>query len=118
MMRRTHRWIPGIVGLALALLLGLAAPSVAVAGGTGLVVEKDLATKRLVLRKGLVLQVGDHTRLLGADGKRITLADIEVAPQPHGLVQLYGPAMVSWEGREHGGVVEARLVRVEGEFPE
>ncbi len=114
-----QRWISGIAGLALALMLGLAAPSVALAAsGTGLVVEKNLATGRLTLHTGVVLEVGDHTRLLSVHGKRITLADFELAPKKFGLVQVYAPAMVSFEGRERSGVVEATMVRVKGTVPE
>jgi hypothetical protein len=103
----------------LALILGLAAPSVAVAGGdSGLVVAKDLATNRLTLHTGVVLEVGDHTRLLSRHGKRITLNDFELAPVTHGLVQAYPPAMVSYAGRKRGGVVEATMVRVKGVIPE
>jgi hypothetical protein len=101
------------------LILGLGAPSVALAGGgSGLVVAKDLAMKRLTLHTGVVLEVGDHTRLLSAHGKRITLADFEIAPRKFGLVQVYAPAMVSYQGREHSGVVAATMVRVTGQIPQ
>ena len=119
MMSSRHRWITGIAGGVLALILGLAAPSLALAaGGSGLVVEKNLATNRLTLHTGIVLEVGDHTRLLSANGKRITLADFELAPSKFGLVQLYAPAMVSYAGRERSGVVEATMVRVKGTVPQ
>ena len=115
----SHRWIPGSAGLVLALILGLAAPSVAVAGGdSGLVVAKDLVTNRLTLHTGVVLEVGDHTRLLSRQGRRITLTDFELAPVKFGLVQLYAPAMVSYAGRERSGVVAATMVRVKGLIPE
>lgn len=119
MMRGRHRWISGIAGLALAMLLGLAVPSVAqAASGTGVIVEKDLVKHRLTLHTGVVLEVGDHTRLLSVRGKHITLADFEVAPRKFGLVQVYAPAMVSYAGREHAGVVAATMVRVKGVVPE
>ena len=119
MTRSSHRWIPGIAGLVLALILGLGAPSVAVAGsGSGLVVAKDLATNRVTLHTGVVLEVGEHTRLLSAKGKRITLDDLELAPTTLGLVQAYAPAMVSYAGREHEGIVDATMVRVKGQIPE
>ena len=35
----------------------------------------------------------------------------------HGLVELYGPAMVAYAGRERSGVVEATMVRVKGTVP-
>ena len=115
----SQRWIPGIAGLVLALILGLGAPSVAVAGsGSGLVVEKNLAMNRLTLHTGVVLEVGDHTRLLSTKGKRITLDDFELAPTKLGLVQVYAPAMVSYQGRERDGVVEATMVRVKGTIPQ
>ena len=119
MMSSSQRWIPGIAGLVLALILGLGAPSVAVAGsGSGLVVAKDLATKRLTLHTGVVLEVGDHTRLLSASGKRITLDDFELAPTTLGLVHRYGPAMVRYEGRERDNIVEVTMVRVRGIVPQ
>jgi hypothetical protein len=115
----SQRWIPGIAGLVLALILGLGAPSVAVAGGgSGLVVAKDLATNHLTLHTGVVLEVGDHTRLLSARGKRITLDDIELAPTILGIVQRYGPAMVSYEGRERDAIVQVTMVRVQGTVPQ
>jgi hypothetical protein len=105
--------------MVLAMLLGLAAPPVALAAsGTGVIVEKDLVAKRLTLHTGVVLEVGDHTRLLSAHGKRITLADFEIAPRKFGLVQVYAPAMVSYQGREHSGVVAATMVRVTGQIPQ
>ena len=119
MMSGRHRWITGAAGLALAMLLGLAAPSMALASsGEGVVVEKNLATGRLTLHTGVVIEVGDHTRLLSARGKRITLADFEIAPKKFGLVQVYAPAMVSYTGRAHSGIVEATMVRVKGIVPE
>ena len=114
-----HRWTPGVVGLVLALILGLGAPSVAVAGdGKGLIVAKDLATKRLTLHTGVVLQVGDHTRLLSVSGKRITLDDFELAPTILGIVQRHGPAMVTYKGRERDDIVEVTMVRVWGTVPQ
>jgi hypothetical protein len=119
MMSGRHRSIVGISALVLAMLLGLAVPSVAqAASGTGVIVEKDLAMGRLTLHTGVVLEVGDHTRLLSARGRHITLADFEVAPRKFGLVQVYAPAMVSYAGREHSGVVAATMVRVKGTIPE
>ncbi len=118
MMSGRHRWIAGIAGGVLAVVLGFAAPSVATAGGSGLVVEKNLATNRLTLHTGVVLEVGDHTRLLSTKGKRITLDDLELAPTKLGLVQLYAPAMVSYQGREQSGVVAATMVRVKGTIPQ
>ena len=118
-MASRHGWIGGIASLALTLILGLALPSVAAAAdGTGLVVEKDLVMKRLTLHTGVVLEVGDHTRLLSKEGKHITLDDFELAPTTLGLVQAYAPAMVRYSGRERDGVVEARMVRVKGTIPE
>jgi hypothetical protein len=100
------------------LILGLGAPSVALAGdGSGLVVAKDLAMNRLTLHTGVVLEVGDHTRLLSAAGKRITLDDFELAPTTLGVVQLHGPAMVAYKGREREGVVEVTMVRIKGTIP-
>ena len=119
MMADRRRWITGIAGIALGLLVGLAAPPAAeAASGSGVVVAKDLATGRVKLHSGVVLEVGDHTRLLSAKGKRITLDDLELAPIKFGLVQAYPPAMVSWEGREHAGVVAATMVRVKGTIPQ
>ena len=119
MMSSRHRWIPGLAGLVLALTLGLAAPSVAVAdGGSGLVVDKNLATNRLTLHTGIVLEVGENTRLLSARGELITLDDFELAPVTLGLAQAYAPAMVSYQGRERRGVVAATMVRVKGLIPE
>ena len=115
----SQRWIPGIAGLVLALILGLGAPSVAVAeGGSGLVVAKNLAMNRLTLHTGVVLEVGDHTRLLSASGQRITLDDFELAPTTLGIVQRYGPAMVAYQGRERDKIVQVTMVRVTGTVPQ
>jgi hypothetical protein len=95
----------------------LAGPALAGSKQMGMIVEKNLTTKRLTLHTGVVLQVSGATRIVSSRGMRITLANLETADASDGVVVANPQALVQYEGRIRGGIVDATMVRVVGVLP-
>ena len=117
-------WAPRLHGartlwLALFVAGALAAttPAFGKSPDMGLIVEKDFATSRLTLHTGVILEVSGATRLLSQKGTRITFTDLQVTDASDGVVVMRGEAMVRYEGRMQGGVVDATMVQVVGAIP-
>ena len=90
----------GLVALALAGTAGAAATDAI--WGEGLVVEKDVTAGTVTLGGQIVLQVRESTRIVAANGRRITLAELPVARRVSGLPELSADAMVRYQGRRVG----------------
>lgn len=118
MHRTRRRFIASCAILMLALLAPASIAGATVVESTGLVVAKDMQTKQLTLLSGVVLQVNEHTKMLSKAGRRITLAQIEVAPSEDGAVHMRPDAMVRFEARKARGVLVALTVRVMGTIPQ
>ncbi len=105
--------------LALAVSLGLAAPAAAgqVVTGSGLIVEKNIAKGLLMLHTGVVLEVGVHTKITSAHGKRIMIGDLVVTCSDGGAVHALDEAMIRYKGTERLGQVSAYSIQVVGKIP-
>jgi len=115
-----HGWSGGMACLVLAVGLGFAAPAAAaqVVTGSGLIVEKDVEKGLLTLHTGVVLVVTARTKIASDRGKRITLAELPVAPVVKGgLLQASGEAMVRYKGSASAGRVSAYSIQVVGKIP-
>ena len=115
-----HGWSVWMACLVLAVGLGFAVPAAAgqVVTGSGLIVEKDVARGLLTLNTGVVLVVTVRTKIASERGKRITLAELAVAPVVKGgLLQASGDAMVRYKGNSSAGRVSAYSIQVLGAIP-
>ena len=106
----------GLVVLALAGVAG-AARGDAIAG-EGLVLEKNVAQGTVTLEGQIVLQVRDSTRILAANGRRITLLELPVARRVSGLIEASSNATVRYQGRRVGGENLAEEIRVGVQLPQ
>ena len=102
--------IAGLVALALASGSG-AADSDAISG-EGLVLEKNVAQGTVTLEGQVVLQVRESTRIVGANGQRITLRELPVARRVSGLIEASSAAAVRYQGRREGGKNLAEEIHV------
>lgn len=104
------------------ILLGLvAAASLALAGaagaaeGWGILVGNDGAS-RLTLKEGVVLVVGEQTRIEDRDGKPLALSDLRPAREFAGGLEVRGEHQLRWSGQRSGqDTVDASRVIVWGE---
>lgn len=102
---RAERRAAGIAGaLALAAALGLQAPSAGadLEQGAGLVTGKDLARRTLTIDDEHVLQVAPTTRIESAEGARLTLEQVPVAPRAGGGFAVVREAVAEYEVEERG----------------
>jgi hypothetical protein len=107
-----------VIGLLVLALAGVAGTATAEAiWGEGLVLEKDVAHGTVSLGGQIVLQVRESTRIVGANGRRITLADLPVARRVSGIAELSADATVRYQGRRVGGENLADEIRVGVEPP-
>lgn len=116
-----HGSLAWLTCLVLAVGLGLSAPAAGspVVTGQGLIVEKNVEKGLLTLDTGVVLEVTATAKIISAEGKRITLADLAVASalDRGGMRVAGGDAMVHYKGRSSGGRVSAYSIRVVGRIP-
>ena len=103
--------------LFVAALVACATPVLADVPAQGLIVEKDFQASQLTLHTGVILKVSAATRLLSQKGSRITFTDLVATEAENGAVLMKPEAMVAYEGRMRGGVVEATMIRVVGMIP-
>lgn len=94
--------------------LVLAGPAFGRSDEMGMIVAKDMQTKRLTLHTGVVLQLSGATRIVSKDGRRITFSALKTTDASDGLVVADPDALVRYEGRSRGGVVDATTIRVVG----
>ncbi len=106
----------GLMALALAGAAGAAATDAIY--GEGLVLEKNLARGNVTLEGQIVLQVSDSTRIVAANGRRITLAELPVARRVSGLIEASSGATVRYQGRRVGGENLADEIRVGVQLPQ
>jgi hypothetical protein len=107
-----------LVGLTVLALSGVAgAASTNAISGTGLVVEKDVAQGTVTLDAGVVLQVSESTRIVSADGVRITLAELPVARLGGGGLESSPEATIRYEGRLVGSEKVADEIRAGVQVP-
>ena len=117
-MSRTQKWYASSAAFLLIGLLAFAPTAAAtVIEGNGLVVGKDMTTRQLTLLSGLVLQVTETTRLISKAGRRITLAQIVVAPSENGVTRMLPEAMVRYQARKSRTGASAVMVRVTEMIP-
>ena len=102
------------VALAIAALLLCEGPASAGGRQTGFVVGKDVATGRVTLHTGVVLEVSSATRIVSKSGARMTLGNLAVADAADGALVANPQALVRYEGRVRNGRVSASLIRVVG----
>lgn len=90
--------------LALAAALGLQAPAARadVEPGSGLVTGKDLARRTLTIDGEHVFQVVPTTRIESAEGARLTLEQVPVAPRAGGGFAVAREAAAEYEAEERG----------------
>jgi len=102
-----------VIGLVVLALAGVAGAATADAiAGEGLVLEKNVARGTVTLDGQVVLQVRDSTRILAANGRRITLLELPVARRVSGLPELSADATVRYSGRRVDGKNLADEIRV------
>ena len=110
--RRAGSRVAAWVALATAALLLCAWPASAGGRQMGFVVGKDVATGRVTLHTGVVLEVTSATRIVSKAGARMTLGNLAVADASDGALVADPQALVRYEGRMHNGRVSASLIRV------
>jgi len=106
----------GLMALALAGTAGAAASDAI--HGEGLVQEKNVAMGTVTLEGQIVLQVRDSTRIVAANGRRITLRELPVARRVSGLIEASAEATVRYQGRRVGGENLAEEIRVGVQLPQ
>jgi hypothetical protein len=107
-----------VTGLLILTLAGVAgAETTESIRGEDLVLEKDVALGTVTLGGQIVLQVRESTRIVAANGRRITLAELPVARRVSGLAELSADATVRYQGRRVGGENLADEIRVGVEPP-
>jgi hypothetical protein len=108
------------LGLTLLLAGGLAGAALGdparPTAGVSLVLEKDLAQQTVLLDGQILLHVTPVTEMLDAEGALITLADLPVAPNDDGLVEMSPEAMVRYEASASGGKLTATSIVVQGKI--
>ena len=101
------------------LILTLAGPAAAeTISGEALVLEKNVAQGTVTLEGQIVLQVRDSTRIVAANGRRITLRELPVARRVSGLIEASAEATVRYQGRRVGGENLAEEIRVGVQLPQ
>lgn len=105
-------------GLILLLACGLAGVALGEASdsvrGAGLVLEKDLVQKTVLLDGQIELHVTPETRILDAEGKAITLAALPTAPRKGPFLEITGEATVRYEATRQRGKLIADSITVQG----
>jgi len=100
------------------LMLTLAGPAAAeTISGEALVLEKDVAQGTVTLDGQIVLEVREDTRIVAANGARITLLGLPVARQVDGGFEESGDATVRYQARMAGGKKVAEEIEVLGRPP-
>ena len=84
--------------------------------GVSLVLEKDLAQQTVLLDGQILLHVTPETEIRDAQGALITLAELPVAPNEEGLVEMIPEATVKYEASASGGKLIAKSIVVQGEI--
>jgi hypothetical protein len=108
-----------VIGLmALALVVSVGAAATDAIYGEGVVVEKNVAQGTVTLEGQIVLEVGESTRIVAANGRRITLAELPVARRVSGLIEASADATVRYQGRRVGGENLAEEIRVGVQLPQ
>jgi hypothetical protein len=120
-MEPTPRTFRTLAGLAMALFVaGLfitSSPAFGKAPATGVIVDKNFQKSQITLHTGVILQISPGTRIISEKGTRTTFTALQVTEASDGMVLMKGDALVSYEGRMQGGVVEATTIRVVGSIP-
>jgi hypothetical protein len=102
----------GMLITALLILTLAGAAAAETVSGEALVMEKDVTHGTATLEGGIVLQVSESTRILAADGRLITLAQLPVARRVGGLAEASLDATVRYEARVVSGEYVAEELRV------
>jgi hypothetical protein len=107
-----------VVGLAVLALTGMAGATTSGAlSGEALVLEKNVALGTVTLEGQIVLHVSESTRIIAANGRRITLAELPVARRVSGGIEESVEATVRYEARLVAGEKVADEIRVGGMPP-
>jgi len=104
-----------VTGLLILTLAGAAAAETI--SGEALVLEKDVALGTVTLEGGIVLEVREDTRIIAANGARITLLSLPVARRVSGLAEESLEATVRYRARMSGGKKVAEELEVLGSPP-
>ena len=100
------------------LILTLAGPAAAeTISGEALVLEKNVAQGTVTLDGGIVLEVREDTRIIAANGARITLLGLSVARQVSGGFEESPDATVRYQARIVGKKKVAEELEVLGSPP-